>query len=208
MEQSTKSRYKAFMVLAVSVALTISVLAPLSGGDVLANGVIKMEQVYVPPSITVNLTNYTYQGATFVLYTYIYNNSTSGMLQVHLNFKLNGSTHFTTLLLNVLQVFNTGNLTGNFSMLIKQSAQAGANKTLNSTYTDTLKVYMKHGLQTPTDLGTYIQNNTEYLFPFYPFSNGTPMYYIGMNYTEPPTPPGSDINSVQQFVNFTLTAKA
>lgn len=197
---------KKYAILGIAILISSAIVLPLATGDVLVRGSITVSQEYVPPTITVNETNQSYQGATFVYNTTIDNGTTISTLQVHLNFKLNGSASFTTLLLNVMQVFNTGNVTGNFSVLIEKSAQAGSNKTLNSTYTDAMHVYMNHDYQTNTSLGTLLDNNTLYYFPFYPLDGVVPMYYIGMNYTEPPLPPGvTDINSIQQHITFIFT---
>ncbi len=197
---------KKYAILGIAILISAAIVLPLASGDVVINSSIKMTQIIVPPTITVNETNQSYKGATFVYNTTVNNGTTISTLQVHLNFKLNGSQNFTTLLLNVLQVFNTGNVTGNFTVEIEKSAQAGGNKTLNSTYTDAMHVYMSHTYQTTSSLGTLLENSTVYKFQFYPFDGPTPMYYIGMNYTEPPLPPGStDINSIQQFITFTFT---
>jgi len=204
----SRGKYDArkYAILGVAILISSAIILPLATGDVVVNGNLSMTQTYVPPSITVNETNQSYKGATFVFNTTVQNGTTISTLQVHLNFKLNGSQNFTTLLLNVLQVFNTGNITGNFSVIIEKSAQAGTNKTLNSTYTDAMHVYMSHAYQNSSNMGTQLYNNTLYYFPFYPFDNVIPMYYIGMNYTEPPLPPsGTDINSIQQFITFTFT---
>lgn len=196
-----------YIVMGLAILLSTAVMVPLANGDVIVSSDLGLSYTVIPPPIIINETNNCYKGATFVLNTSYSNNSSVATLQVHLNFKLNGSTNFSTLLLNVLEVFNQANITGNMSVKIVKSAQAGANKTLNSTYTEALKVYISHNYQTSTDLGLLLQNNTAYHIPFYPFVDwNTPMYYIGMNYTEPPyLPSGTDLNSIQQFITFTFT---
>lgn len=204
-----KKGLRKYAVLGIAIIFASAVLLPLANGDVLTSGSLSLSYKVSPPPcppITIKEPCTNYQGATIVMSTSYVNGSKVVTLQVHLNFKLNGSKYFTTELLNILEVFNTGHAKGNLTVLIQQSAQAGPGKMLNSTYTDHLKVYMSHTYQTSSNLGTYLANNTLYKFPIYPFSLTHPMYYIGLNYTEPPLPPGTtDINSIQQFVNFTFT---
>lgn len=194
------------VVMVISVLVSSAIVVPLANGDIIASGNIMLSYNVTSPPIIVNETNSSYQGATFVFNTTIVNGTTVATLQVHLNFKLNGTVQFTTLLLNVLQVFNQGNISGNMTVKILKTAQAGGNKTLNSTFTNALNVYINHNYQTASDLGLLLLNDTVYQISLYPFSGATPMYYIGMNYTEPPLPPtGTDINSIQQLVDFTFT---
>lgn len=133
------------------------------------------------------------------------NNTTTGVIQVHVQFNSSAPITNPYLILNVLSVFNTGNLTGNFTMSINQSARAGG-QYLPSSYSTYLKVYMKHNLQTNSSLGTLILDNTSFVFSFYHSNSTNPMYYIGFNYSKPPAPPPpiKPNAQIQQYVNFTM----
>lgn len=207
---------KKFAVLGLASLLALAVLVPMATGDSIIQGNIGLSFTIVPPEIVVNeTTNHTnYLSSTFVVTTSIVDNVTYTTVQVHLNFNHNNSSKFTTLLLNILQVFNTGNATGHFTVTVNQSAQAGSYKNLNSSYTDALKIYMSHQWQTASLISgggaTQLANNTTTMFSFYPLTGQTPvepMYYIGFNYTQPPyMPPGGQTwNKLQQFVNLTFT---
>lgn len=205
MGSNTPIGKRPFVVLGIAVLITVGVMLPLSGGDILINGSISMTQVYVPPNITI-VPNYQPPGGTIVVTTTYTNNTTNSVIQVHVQFNSSAPITNPYLILNVLSLFNNNNLTGNFTMYITQSAKAGGSY-LPSSYTTYLKVYIKHGVQTNKSLGTHINDKQTYTFEFYPYvNNSTPMYYMGFNYSKPPpppppTPPGTQI---QQYINMTL----
>lgn len=205
MKSNTPVGSKPYVVLGIAVLITIGVMLPLSGGDILINGNISMTQVYIPPNITI-VSNYQPPGGTVVVTTTYSNNTTSSVIQVHVQFNSSAPISNPDYILNVLSLFNNNNLTGNFTMYMTQSAKAGGSY-LPSSYTTYLKVYMKHGLQTDTSLGTQIADKITYTDQFYSFiNNSTPMYYMGFEYSKPPpppppTPPGTQI---LQYINMTF----
>lgn len=218
MEQKMIGGAKKYAVIGIALLMSMAILVPIANGDVILSGSITIvgSQAYLPPEITVNQTNQTYQGATFANFTTVVQNGVSyTMIQIHLNFKLNNTTkhpNFTTLLLNILQVFNSANVSGNFTVKLVKSAQSSSNKSLNSSFTNALHVYMTHQHQNASVIAgsPELMNNTTTTFDFYPFNGSIPMYWIGFNYTEPPypLPTGSDQNSLQQFVNLTFKVKS
>ncbi len=185
-----------------AVFMMLSVFSQISIADVQATGVstITLHEVSVP--LTVNLTpNATeYKGATFAWYpgngtiegnTYNF----SGLLRVHVNWAVANTNYF----LNILRIYDTGNLTGVFNLTLIHTAKQ-ANQELGSQEVSALSVYMNHQYQSDTNLGTLIENNTlTGPFPLYHLPEVS--YYIGFYYTQPP-----DINnSVGQYLNFTFS---
>ncbi len=145
-----------------AVFMMLSVFSQISIADVQATGVstITLHEVSVP--LTVNLTpNATeYKGATFAWYpgngtiegnTYNF----SGLLRVHVNWAVANTNYF----LNILRIYDTGNLTGVFNLTLIHTAKQ-ANQELGSQEVSALSVYMNHQYQSDTNLGTLIENNT------------------------------------------------
>ncbi|MHB1709129.1 MAG: hypothetical protein ACYCT2_06625 [Thermoplasmataceae archaeon] len=190
----------AFLVIAMSLVPVYSEVG--TGAYVNGHG------VPLSPPITVVLTpNVTYKATTFV---WSPGNSTvglsydnlSGSLRVHVNFDQANTTNF----LNILQIINSGNLSGNMSVIIDKTARIG-NYTLNSSYTSTLAVYISHTWQTENDVCIILQNNTQQgPFPLYKLPQVS--YYIGLNYTQPQSLPSnvsSNFNALGQYISFVFT---
>jgi len=190
------------IAVALAVVMILTVFSQIAFADVQVNGRANVTLNVVPVPLTVNLTpNATeYKGATFAWYpgngtlqgnTYNF----SGLLRIHVNWDVANTSYF----LNILRIYDTGNLTGSFNLTLIHTAKQ-ANQELGSNETSALSVYMKHGYQSSSDLGTLIENDTlTGSFPLYHLPAVS--YYIGFYYTEPP-----DINnSVGQYLNFTFS---
>lgn len=198
MSNSGKSGLKGVAVLVTAVVISIVLATPQVSGDILGQGIIKMEQTVVPPPVIVPPSNVSYQASTFVWNYTMVNNTMSGTLRVHVNFNVTTNTEFW----NILQMINPGNVTGNFTVKIVQYAKMGSTTLLNDTYTQNVSVYISHTWQTTSNPGVRLYNNTsEGPFSLYPSNEVS--YYIGIIYTVPTYPPGnSNYNSFGEYVNF------
>jgi len=190
------------IAVALAVFMILTVFSQTAFATVQVTGISNVNINEIPAPLTVNLTpNATeYKGATFAWYpgngtlqgnTYNF----SGLLRIHVNWDVANTNYF----LNILRIYDTGNLTGSFNLTLIHTAKQ-ANEELGSQETSALSVYMKHGYQTSSDLGTLIENDT-LTGPFPLYHLPAVSYYIGFYYTEPP-----DINnSVGQYLNFTFS---
>ncbi len=190
------------IAVALAVFMILTVFSQTSFATVQVTGTSNVNINEIPAPLTVNLTpNATeYKGATFAWYpgngtlqgnTYNF----SGLLRIHVNWDVANTNYF----LNILRIYDTGNLTGSFNLTLIHTAKQ-ANEELGSQETSALSVYMKHGYQSSSDLGTLIENDT-LTGPFPLYHLPAVSYYIGFYYTEPP-----DINnSVGQYLNFTFS---
>ena len=190
------------IAVALAVFMILTVFSQTAFATVQVTGISNVNINEIPAPLTVNLTpNATeYKGATFTWYpgngtlqgnTYNF----SGLLRIHVNWDVANTNYF----LNILRIYDTGNLTGSFNLTLIHTAKQ-ANEELGSQETSALSVYMKHGYQTSSDLGTLIENDT-LTGPFPLYHLPAVSYYIGFYYTEPP-----DINnSVGQYLNFTFS---
>ena len=188
------------VVFAVFMILSVFSQTAFADAQVTGASTVTINVVSVP--LTVNLTpNATeYKGATFAWYpgngtlegnTYNF----SGLLRIHVNWDVANTNYF----LNILRIYDTGNLTGSFNLTLIHTAKQ-ANQELGSQETSALSVYMKHGYQSESNLGTLIENNTlTGPFPLYPLPEVS--YYIGFYYIQPP----DTNNSVGQYLNFTFS---
>ncbi len=190
------------IAVALAVFMILTVFSQTSFATVQVTGTSNVNINEISAPLTVNLTpNATeYKGATFAWYpgngtlqgnTYNF----SGLLRIHVNWDVANTNYF----LNILRIYDTGNLTGSFNLTLIHTAKQ-ANEELGSQETSALSVYMKHGYQSSSDLGTLIENDT-LTGPFPLYHLPAVSYYIGFYYTEPP-----DINnSVGQYLNFTFS---
>ena len=190
------------IAVALAVFMILTVFSQTAFATVQVTGISNVNINEIPAPLTVNLTpNATeYKGATFAWYpgngtlqgnTYNF----SGLLRIHVNWDVANTNYF----LNILRIYDTGNLTGSFNLTLIHTAKQ-ANEELGSQETSALSVYMKHGYQSSSDLGTLIENDT-LTGPFPLYHLPAISYYIGFYYTEPP-----DINnSVGQYLNFTFS---
>lgn len=187
-----------------SVVVVFALLISLSAatGDIIVAGNFTFGLHYEPPSIEINKTNKCYKGTTFEWNTSVVNNSTVGVLRVHVNFNTTNTHEYW----NVLSIWNTGNTTGNITALITKTAKIGS-YVLNETYTSTISVYINHEWQSQYNPGIELMNNTTSTpLPLYPA--GQVSYYIGIVYTIPPDLPSwvnSNLNSLGEYITFTFT---
>lgn len=187
-----------------SVLVVFAMLLSLSAatGDIIVGGNFTFNLSYEPPSIKICKTNQCYKGTTFEWSTSVVNNSTVGVLRVHVNFDQADTSEYW----NVLSLWNTGNTTGNFSATIIKTAKIGA-YILNETYTSTISVFINHQWQTHYNPGIELLNNTtSQALQLYPA--GHVSYYIGIVYTIPPDLPdwvNSNLNSLGEYITFTFT---
>ena len=197
-----KSDIGTVIAIALAVFMILTVFSQTSFAAVQVTGTANVTINEISAPLTVNLTpNATeYKGATFAWYpgngtlqgnTYNF----SCLLRIHVNWDVANTNYF----LNILRIYDTGNLTGSFNLTLIHTAKQ-ANEELGSQETSALSVYMKHGYQSSSDLGTLIENDT-LTGPFPLYHLPAVSYYIGFYYTEPP-----DINnSVGQYLNFTFS---
>ncbi len=193
--------------VAIIVVLSVLIVAPLIYGDVMISGNIQVVAVQKVPVIEINnTTNVSYKGGTFQWMpgnsTYSINNYTlNGTLRVHVNFNVSNTIYFW----NILELNNTGNLSGHFNVSISKVARIG-NYTLNSSYTDTISVWMDHNWQTTSNPGVQLLNNTiEGPFALYPSNQVS--YYIGVIYTEPQNLPSyvqQNLNALGEYITFSF----
>ena len=193
--------------VAIIVILSILIVAPLIYGDVMISGNIQVVAVQKVPVIEINnTTNVSYKGGTFQWIpgnsTYSINNYTlNGTLRVHVNFNVSNTIYFW----NILELNNTGNLSGSFNVSISKVARIG-NYTLNSSYTKTISVWMDHNWQTTASPGVELMNNTVQ-GPFVLYPSGQVSYYIGVIYTEPQNLPSyvqQDLNALAEYITFSF----
>ena len=206
MENKIANRGKILKV-AVVVCLSILIVAPLIYGDVMISGSVQVVAVQKVPVIEINnTTNVSYKGGTFQWMpgnsTYTINNYTlNGTLRVHVNFAVSNTIYFW----NILELNNTGNISGSFNVSISQVARIG-HYTLNSSYTKTISVWMDHNWQTTSNPGVQLLNNTiEGPFALYPSNQVS--YYIGVIYTEPQNLPSyvqQDLNALGEYITFSF----
>ena len=206
MENKIANRGKILKV-AVVVCLSILIVAPLIYGDVMISGSVQVVAVQKVPVIEINnTTNVSYKGGTFQWMpgnsTYTINNYTlNGTLRVHVNFAVSNTIYFW----NILELNNTGNISGSFNVSISQVARIGP-YTLNSSYTKTISVWMDHNWQTTSNPGVQLLNNTiEGPFALYPSNQVS--YYIGVIYTEPQNLPSyvqQDLNALGEYITFSF----
>ena len=197
-----KSDIGTVIAVALAVFMILTVFSQTAFATVQVTGTSNVNVNEISAPLTVNLTpNATeYKGATFAWYlgngtlqgnTYNF----SGLLRIHVNWDVANTNYF----LNILRIYDTGNLTGSFNLTLIHTAKQ-ANEELGSQETSALSVYMKHSYQSSSDLGTLIENDT-LTGPFPLYHLPAVSYYIGFYYTEPP-----DINnSVGQYLNFTFS---
>ena len=190
------------IAVALAVFMILTVFSQTAFATVQVTGISNVNINEIPAPLTVNLTpNATeYKGATFAWYpgngtlqgnTYNF----SGLLRIHVNWDVANTNYF----LNILRIYDSGNLTGSFNLTLIHTAKQ-SNEELGSQETSALSVYMKHSYQSSSDLGTLIENDT-LTGPFPLYHLPAVSYYIGFYYTEPP-----DINnSVGQYLNFTFS---
>lgn len=193
--------------VAIIVILSILIVAPLIYGDVMISGNIQVVAVQKVPVIEINnTTNVSYKGGTFQWIpgnsTYSINNYTlNGTLRVHVNFAVSNTIYFW----NILELNNTGNISGSFNVSISKVARIG-NYTLNSSYTDTISVWIDHNWQTTSSPGVQLLNNTiEGPFALYPSNQVS--YYIGVIYTEPQNLPSyvqQNLNALGEYITFSF----
>lgn len=191
---------KGIASLAIVFALILSITA--ATGDIMVAGNFKFTLNYEPPSIEINKTKVCYKATTFEWSTSVENNTTVGVLRVHVNFDHNNTSYFW----NILALSNTGNTTGNITALITKEAKIGS-YILNETYTSAISVYMNHQWQSSLNPGIELLNNTTSpKLPLYP--SGQVSYYIGVVYQLPPDLPPwviSNLNSLGEYITFTFT---
>lgn len=195
----------AIVALAMIIGLSISAF-PL-GGDIAIGGSVPIVGTQNNHTITINITQKScYKATTFVWsqqnvsLEYPYYNF-SGTLRVHVNFDQTDRTCFP----NVLQIVNNGNISGKFNLTIVKYAKIGS-YVLNSTYTSTISIFIKHNLQYPAYMGTELKNNTP-AGPFNLYNYPEVSYYIGLNYTEPtglPSSVQSNLNSLGEYIYFSF----
>ena len=188
------------VALAVFMILTVFSQTAFATVQVTGTSNVNINEISAPLSVNLTPNATEYKGATFAWYpgngtlqgnTYNF----SGLLRIHVNWDVANTNYF----LNILRIYDTGNLTGSFNLTLIHTAKQ-ANDELGSQETFTLSVYMKHGYQSSSDLGTLIENDT-LTGPFPLYHLPAVSYYIGFYYTEPP-----DIsNSVGQYLNFTFS---
>lgn len=189
----------------VVVALSFIVICPLIYADVMVSGNIQVVAIQKVPVIEINnTTNVSYKGGTFEWIpgnsTYTITNYTlNGTLRVHVNFNVSNTIYFW----NILELNNTGNLTGNFNVSISKVARIG-NYVLNSSYTDTISVWMDHDWQTKASHGVQLLNNTMG-GPFALYPAGQISYYIGVIYSQPQGLPSyvqQNLNALGEYITF------
>ena len=200
---STKKIFK----IGIVIVLSLLVVAPLIYGDVMISGNIQVVAVQKVPVIEINnTTNVSYKGGTFQWMpgnsTYSINNYTlNGTLRVHVNFAVSNTIYFW----NILELNNTGNISGSFNVSISKVARIGP-YTLNSSYTKTISVWMDHNWQTTSSPGVELLNSTlEGPFALYPSNHVS--YYIGVIYTEPQNLPSyvqHDLNALGEYITFSF----
>ncbi len=198
MSSEARTSIKGIAIALVAVTLSIFLMSPQASGDILGQGLIKLEQSVVPPPVIVPPSNVTYKGSTFAWNYTMVNNTLSGTLRVHVNFNVTTNTEFW----NILEMLNPGNISGNFTVKIVQYAKMGSTTYLNDTYTQSVSVYMSHTWQTSTNKGDRLYNNTS-AGPFQLYPSNEVSYYIGLTYTVPIYPPGNtNYNSFGEYVDF------
>ena len=175
---------KMLIILLTLLTAVFFVISPsIVTADVAVTGAISVEGHLISPPVTVERTNVNYTGTTFnwtlengTMTSQYYN--FTGILRVHVNWKVaNGS-----LFLNILELVNKANFTGNLTIEISQYAKMGSSYFNCST--SHLLVYMDHNWQTSSNPGFILRdNNTTGPLPLYPSNQVS--YYFGVNYTDP-----------------------
>ncbi|MCL5803481.1 MAG: hypothetical protein ACYCPR_06190 [Thermoplasmataceae archaeon] len=175
---------KMLIILLTLLTAVFFVISPsIVTADVAVTGAISVEGHLISPPVTVERTNVNYTGTTFnwtlengTMTSQYYN--FTGILRVHVNWKVaNGS-----LFLNILELVNKANFTGNLTIEISQYAKMGSSYFNCST--SHLLVYMDHNWQTSSNPGFILRdNNTTGPLPLYPSDHVS--YYFGVNYTDP-----------------------
>lgn len=94
MSPGKRSSLKGIAVAIIAVTLSIFIMSPQASGDILGQGLIKLEQSVVPPPVIVPPSNVTYKGSTFAWNYTMVNNTLTGTLRVHVNFNVTTNTEF------------------------------------------------------------------------------------------------------------------
>ncbi len=190
--------FPAFVV--ISVIFLISVAAQPVSGDVMVASSITMHAIVVPPPIEIFNNTTQPRGVTI---TWHYNVTLeggymnfSGVSRIHLNWNQYPDDSYVDLI-NAIEILDKNNLSGTFTVFLNQSSRSG-DTNLGSAESSAVSVYINHGLQTYSNMGTLLINGT--LSPSFNLSPTYIPYYIGFNYTRPP----DTANSVGQYENFTF----
>lgn len=198
MSPDRKPGLKGVVVMVIAVVISLLLATPQASGDILGQGVFKLSQTVVPPPVIEPPCNVSYHASTFEWNYTMVNNTLTGTLRIHVNFNQTTNTEFW----NILEMLNPGNITGNFTVTIKQYAKMGSTTYINDTYTQNVSVYMSHTWQSTANPGIRLYNNTS-SGPYQLYPSDEVSYYIGVIYTVPTYPPHtSNYNSFGEYIDF------
>ena len=172
------------ILLTLLIAVFFVISPSIVTADVAVTGAISVEgHLITPPVTVVRTSNVSYKATTF---NWTLENGTmtdqyynfTGILRVHVNWNETNMSLF----LNILELVNNANFTGNLTIEISQYAKMGSSYVNCST--SYLLVYMDHNWQTSSNPGFILRdNNTTGPLPLYPSNQVS--YYFGVKYTDP-----------------------